>query len=50
MSIIVFESPLIVGYPEDGILAGILPGNSKMLHGDEALGNSLHLRLVNPLS
>ena len=42
--------PTIVGYPEDGILAGILPGNSKMLHGDEALGNSLHLRLVNPLS
>ena len=42
--------PSIVGYPEDGILAGILPGNSKMLHGDEALGNSLHLRLVHPLS
>ena len=42
--------PTVVGYPEDGILAGILPGNSRMLHGDEALANSLHLRLVHPLS
>ena len=42
--------PSIVGYPEDGILAGILPGNSRMLHGEEALANFLHLRLVNPLS
>jgi rod shape-determining protein MreB len=42
--------PSIVGYPEDGILAGILPGNSRMLHGEEAIANSLHLRLVNPLS
>ena len=42
--------PSIVGYPEDGILAGILPGNSIMLHGEEAIANSLHLRLVNPLS
>ena len=42
--------PSVVGYPEDGILAGILPGNAKMLHGDEALANELHLRLVHPLS
>ena len=42
--------PTVVGYPEDGILAGILPGNSSMLHGDEALANELHLRLVNPLN
>ncbi|HAW98428.1 MAG TPA: hypothetical protein DCX67_07825 [Opitutae bacterium] len=42
--------PTVVGYPEDGILAGILPGNSSMLHGDEALSNQLHLRLVYPLS
>ena len=40
----------LLNYPEDGILAGILPGNSKMLHGDEALVNSLHLRLVHPLN
>lgn len=42
--------PTVVGYPEDGILAGILPGNSSMLHGDEALANQLHLRLDHPLS
>ena len=42
--------PSVVGYPEDGILSGILPGNSKMLHGDDAISNELHLRLVNPLS
>ena len=42
--------PTIVGYPEDGILSGILPGNSKMLHGEEAIANELHLRLVHPLS
>lgn len=41
--------PTVVGYPEDGILAGILPGESSMLHGDEAIANQLHLRLVYPL-
>ena len=40
----------MVGYPEEGILAGILPGNSEMLHGHDAIANQLHLRLVNPLS
>ena len=42
--------PTIVGYPEEGILAGILPGNAKMLHGEDALANELHLRLVHPLN
>ena len=42
--------PTVVGYPEEGILAGILPGNAKMLHGEEALANELHLRLVHPLN
>lgn len=42
--------PTLVGYPEEGILAGILPGNAKMLHGEEALANELHLRLVYPLN
>ena len=42
--------PTIVGYPEEGILAGILPGNAQMLHGQEALDNELHLRLAYPLS
>ena len=42
--------PSVVGYPEEGILAGILPGNSESLHGADAIANQLHLRLVNPLS
>jgi len=42
--------PTVVGFPEEGILAGILPGNSAMLHGNDALSNQLHLRLVHPLS
>jgi len=42
--------PTVVGYPEEGILAGILPGNSGMLHGNDALANQLHLRLIHPLS
>lgn len=42
--------PSVVGYPEEGILAGILPGVSQVLHGQEALQNQLHLRLVYPLS
>ena len=31
--------PTVVGYSEEGILAGILPGNSEMLHGQDALDN-----------
>ena len=42
--------PTVVGYPEEGILAGILPGNAKMLHGEEGIRNELHLRLVQPLN
>ena len=42
--------PTIVGFPEEGILAGILPGNAQMLHGHDALDNELHLRLAYPLS
>jgi rod shape-determining protein MreB len=42
--------PTVVGYPDEGILAGILPGNAQMLHGQHALDNELHLRLTYPLS
>ena len=42
--------PTVVGYPDEGILAGILPGNAEMLHGQSALDNELHLRLTYPLS
>ncbi len=41
--------PTVVGYPDEGILAGILPGNAEMLHGQNALDNELHLRLTQPL-
>ena len=41
--------PTVVGYPDEGILAGILPGNAEMLHGQNALDNELHLRLTYPL-
>ncbi len=42
--------PTVVGYAEDGILSGILPGNASVLFGDHALANELHLRLVRPLN
>jgi len=42
--------PTVVGYPDEGILAGILPGNADMLHGYDAIENELHLRLTYPLS
>ena len=41
--------PTIVGYADRGILAGILPGDSAELYGDEALENELHLRIARPL-
>jgi rod shape-determining protein MreB and related proteins len=42
--------PSVVGYAEEGILSGILPGNNSTLFGDDALANELHLRLAHPLS
>ena len=42
--------PTVVGYAEDGILSGILPGNSSVLFGEHAISNELHLRLVRPLT
>ena len=42
--------PSVVGYAEEGILSGILPGNNSTLFGDDALANELHLRLAYPLS
>ena len=38
--------PSVVGYAEEGILSGILPGNNSTLFGDDALANELHLRLA----
>ena len=31
--------PTVVGYAEDGILSGILPGNSSVLFGEHAIAN-----------
>ncbi len=42
--------PTVAGYAEDGILSGILPGNSSVLFGEHAIANELHLRLVRPLN
>ena len=42
--------PTVVGYAEEGILAGILPGNASVLFAEHALANELHLRVVRPLS
>lgn len=42
--------PTVVGYAEDGILSGILPGNASVLFGDDALANDLHLRMIRPLN
>lgn len=41
--------PTVVGYAKDGIVDGLLPGNAKVLFGQEALQNRLHLRLVQPM-
>ena len=44
------QVPTIVGYANDGIVENLLPGNAKMLFGEEALKNRLHLRLVAPMT
>jgi len=41
--------PTVVGYTKDGIVSGVLPGNSTVFFGEEALRHRLHLRLVDPL-
>ncbi len=41
--------PSVVGYAEEGILSGILPGDSATLYGNDAIRNELHLRTVRPL-
>ncbi|MCH6257509.1 rod shape-determining protein [Puniceicoccaceae bacterium K14] len=41
--------PSIVGYTTEGILPGIIPGDSKVLFGQMAIKYKLHLNLVQPL-
>ena len=41
--------PTVVGYASDGIVENLLPGNARVLFGEEALKHRLHLRLVQPM-
>lgn len=41
--------PTVVGYANDGIVDNLLPGNVRILYGEEALKRRLHLRLVQPM-
>ncbi|MCR6657041.1 MAG: rod shape-determining protein [Opitutus sp.] len=41
--------PTVVGYVKEGIVDGIVAGNSPIIFGEEALRNMLHVRLVAPL-
>lgn len=41
--------PSVVGYTTEGILPGIIPGDSKVLFGQMALKYKLHLNLIQPL-
>jgi rod shape-determining protein MreB len=42
--------PSVVGYVKEGIVENLLPGNAKVLYGQQALKNRLYLRLVSPLA
>lgn len=41
--------PSVVGYVGDGIIEGILPTDERILFGEDAIDNKLHLNLVWPL-
>ncbi len=42
--------PSVVGYVKDGIVDGIITGNAKVLFGEEALSQMLHVELATPLA
>jgi rod shape-determining protein MreB and related proteins len=42
--------PSVVGYVKDGIVDGIITGNARILFGEEALTQMLHVELVAPLA
>jgi rod shape-determining protein MreB len=42
--------PSVVGYVKDGIVDGIITGNVRILFGEEALRQRLHVELVAPLA
>jgi rod shape-determining protein MreB and related proteins len=41
--------PTLVGYVNDNVLEGIIPGNAKILFGKQAQKHRQHVRLVRPL-
>jgi rod shape-determining protein MreB len=41
--------PTVVGYVKDGIVDGIITGNARIVFGEDALRNMLHVRLVAPV-
>jgi rod shape-determining protein MreB and related proteins len=42
--------PSVVGYVKDGIVDGIITGNARVLFGEDAVRNALHVRLVAPMA
>jgi rod shape-determining protein MreB len=42
--------PSVVGYVKDGIVDGIITGNARILYGEDALRQMLHVELVAPLA
>jgi rod shape-determining protein MreB and related proteins len=42
--------PSVVGYVKEGIVDGIITGNSTILFGEDALKNMLHVNLVAPIA
>jgi len=42
--------PSVVGYVRDGIVDGIITGNARILYGEDALRQMLHVELVAPLA
>jgi rod shape-determining protein MreB len=43
-------APTVVGYVKDGIVDGIITGNARMLFGEDAVRQMLHVNLVAPLA
>jgi rod shape-determining protein MreB and related proteins len=42
--------PSVVGYVKDGIVDGIITGNARILYGEDALRQMLHVELAAPLA
>ncbi len=42
--------PSVVGYVKEGIVDGIITGNTSILFGEDALKNLLHVNLVQPIT